>query len=190
LAKENNSVKEATGMKKNIFAAAAFMCSIFIFSSVAVAHAAERKDIAAPGSEISDVEAQIRIKRSEVNAVEDKITALRRAQRAQRDSEQVKKRAEKQTRLEELRLKDPVKYQREKDKQFEQQKLQERARKERIEERSTQPKMSHAQWLEKLQKKNPKMYELVVKKDALQRAINALKLKRDAPQGATSDVPK
>jgi hypothetical protein len=131
---------------------------------------------AGPAStESSEKEAKIRLKRNELKAVEKEIKALRRMQKGEREAEQLKRRGEKQSRLEALKLEDPLKYQEEMAKQYEREKQREKVRQEKIADGLTKPKMTHEEWLEYIKKRNPKMYELVVKKDRLQKELKDIK---------------
>ena len=141
----------------------------------------------APAStESFEKETKIRLKRNELKAVEKEIKSLRRIQQGEEEAEQLKRRGEKLSRLEELKLEDPLKYQEEMAKQYEREKQREKVRKEKIADGLTKTKMTHEQWLEYIKKRNPKMYELVVKKDSLQEELKF----EDAPQGATLASPK
>jgi hypothetical protein len=95
-------------------------------------------------------------------------------QKGEREAEQLKRRGEKQSRLEALKLQDPLQYQQELAKQYEREKQREKVRKEKVADGLTKAKMTHEQWLEHIKKRNPKMYELAVKKDKLQEELNGM----------------
>jgi hypothetical protein len=144
-----------------------------------LSQAEEQLDPAQPAAPASpeplDREAKIRLKRNELKAVEKEIKALRSMQKGEREAEEIKRRGEKQSRLEALKLEDPLKYQEELAKQYERERQREKVRQEKIADGLTKPKMTHEQWLEYIMKRNPKMYELVVKKDRLQNEIKNIK---------------
>ncbi|MFA6383983.1 MAG: hypothetical protein WCY10_01275 [Candidatus Omnitrophota bacterium] len=173
-------------MNKNIAMALGMMCLVFLFTGAARSEGPEPAPVG-KCPEVLDFETKIRAKRSEIADVDKQIKALGREQKAQADAERILEQGEKRARLESLKQNDPAKYERERTKQFELQMKRAAARKLKAQERGTQSKMTHEQWLARLETKNPGMFELVTKKDFLLIDLNTLRsMMQDARQECKS----
>jgi hypothetical protein len=176
------SAMEALRMRKYTGLVPGFVCSLFLFAGLAAAEESgpaqqsSASEIVEKCPQAAILESQIKAKRNDIKAVEDTIKALRNRQKGEKEAELIKNQGEKQASLEALKQKDPEQYHNEMAQQFERQKKREQFRKQKAEELGAKPKMTHAQWIETIKTKNPQMYDLAIKKDALQAEIKALRV--------------